>query len=210
MRAGRSTTPATLRPGGELGLSADLGRGAPRRAGHRQRRDIDRDHSHRRRVEAHPGRRGRRHAAQPCPLSLRNSSEPWSAFPGRIDLGLGRAPGTDQLTLRALRRTPDAAESFPQDVLELQAFLAPAGPAQRIRAVPAAGTRVPLSILDRARSARCWQPSLACPMRSRPISRPICSFQRWMSVEAASGRPNSLRLPMRSSGRQSLRPPSNW
>jgi hypothetical protein len=61
-------------------------------------------------------------------------------FPGRIDLGLGRAPGTDQLTLRALRRTPEAAENFPQDVLELQAFLAPAGPNQRIRAMPAAGT----------------------------------------------------------------------
>jgi luciferase family oxidoreductase group 1 len=68
-------------------------------------------------------------------------------FPGRIDLGLGRAPGTDQLTLRALRRTPDAAENFPQDVLELQAFLAPAQPDQRIQAVPAAGTRVPLWIL---------------------------------------------------------------
>ena len=49
-------------------------------------------------------------------------------FPGRIDLGLGRAPGTDQITLRALRRTPDAADNFPQDILELQAFLAPAGP----------------------------------------------------------------------------------
>src|SRR5471030_3494469 len=68
-------------------------------------------------------------------------------FPGRIDLGLGRAPGTDQLTLRALRRTPEASEHFPQDVLELQAFLAPAGPNQRIRAVPAAGTEVPLWIL---------------------------------------------------------------
>jgi luciferase family oxidoreductase group 1 len=68
-------------------------------------------------------------------------------FPGRIDLGLGRAPGTDQLTLRALRRSPDAADQFPQDVLELQAFLAPAGPNQRIQAVPAAGTEVPLWIL---------------------------------------------------------------
>jgi luciferase family oxidoreductase group 1 len=68
-------------------------------------------------------------------------------FPGRIDLGLGRAPGTDQLTLRALRRTPEAAETFPQDVLELQAFLAPAAPGQRIQAVPAAGTEVPLWIL---------------------------------------------------------------
>jgi luciferase family oxidoreductase group 1 len=68
-------------------------------------------------------------------------------FPGRVDLGLGRAPGTDQLTLRALRRPPEAAENFPQDVLEVQAFLAPAGPNQRIQAVPAAGTEVPLWIL---------------------------------------------------------------
>jgi luciferase family oxidoreductase group 1 len=68
-------------------------------------------------------------------------------FPGRVDLGLGRAPGTDQLTLRALRRPPEAADDFPQDVLELQAFLAPAAAGQRIQAVPAAGTEVPLYIL---------------------------------------------------------------
>ncbi|MFN4281633.1 MAG: LLM class flavin-dependent oxidoreductase [Alphaproteobacteria bacterium] len=68
-------------------------------------------------------------------------------FPGRIDLGLGRAPGTDQQTLRALRRTNEAAEHFPQDVLELQAYLAPLRPEQRIQAVPAAGTEVPLWIL---------------------------------------------------------------
>jgi luciferase family oxidoreductase group 1 len=68
-------------------------------------------------------------------------------FPGRIDLGLGRAPGTDQLTLRALRRSPESVETFPQDVLELQAFLAPVGPGQRIQAVPAAGTNVLVWIL---------------------------------------------------------------
>ena len=68
-------------------------------------------------------------------------------FPGRVDLGLGRAPGTDQLTLRALRRSPEAADTFPQDVLELQAFLAPEAPGQRIRAIPAAGTEVPIYIL---------------------------------------------------------------
>jgi luciferase family oxidoreductase group 1 len=68
-------------------------------------------------------------------------------FPGRIDLGLGRAPGTDQLTLRALRRSNESAERFPQDVLELQALLAPAEPGQRIQAVPAAGTNVPLYVL---------------------------------------------------------------
>jgi len=68
-------------------------------------------------------------------------------FPGRIDLGLGRAPGTDQFTLRALRRPPEGADTFPEDVLELQAFLAPAVSGQRIQAVPAAGTEVPLWIL---------------------------------------------------------------
>ncbi|HEY4546862.1 MAG TPA: LLM class flavin-dependent oxidoreductase [Pedomonas sp.] len=68
-------------------------------------------------------------------------------YPGRIDLGLGRAPGTDQIAIRAMRRSPAAAEQFPQDVLELQAFFAPAGPDQRIIAVPAAGTDVPLWIL---------------------------------------------------------------
>ncbi|MBA4030760.1 MAG: alkane 1-monooxygenase [Planctomyces sp.] len=68
-------------------------------------------------------------------------------FPGRIDLGLGRAPGTDQLTLRALRRDPASAENFPHDVRELQAFLAPAEPNQRIEAVPGSGTQVPLWIL---------------------------------------------------------------
>ena len=70
-----------------------------------------------------------------------------SLFPGRIDLGLGRAPGTDRATLRALRRDAMAAESFPDDVLELQAFLAPAQPGQAIRAVPGAGSQVPLWIL---------------------------------------------------------------
>lgn len=68
-------------------------------------------------------------------------------YPGRIDLGLGRAPGTDQMTLRALRRSPAVAEHFPQDVLELQALLAPAEPGQKIRATPGEGTQVPLWIL---------------------------------------------------------------
>jgi len=68
-------------------------------------------------------------------------------FPDRIDLGLGRAPGTDQLTVQALRTSPAAAEAFPQDVLELQSYFEPVEPGQRIQAVPAAGTRVPLWIL---------------------------------------------------------------
>src|ERR1043165_5194856 len=59
-----------------------------------------------------------------------------SLFPGRIDLGLGRAPGTDQRTLRALRRNPMSADTFPQDVLELQALLGPLREGQRVQAVP--------------------------------------------------------------------------
>ena len=70
-----------------------------------------------------------------------------SLYPGRIDLGLGRAPGTDQRTWRALRRDPASADRFPQDVLELQALLGPTEPDQVIRAVPGAGTNVPLWIL---------------------------------------------------------------
>src|SRR2546430_2970896 len=61
-------------------------------------------------------------------------------YPGRVDLGLGRAPGTDQRTWRALRRDPQSPERFPRDVLELQALLAPAAPGQAIQAVPGAGT----------------------------------------------------------------------
>ena len=71
-----------------------------------------------------------------------------SLFPGRIDLGLGRAPGTDQTTSRALRRDLTTnADEFPQDVLELQAYFDAAQPGQQIRAVPGVGLKVPLWIL---------------------------------------------------------------
>ncbi|MCK9519024.1 MAG: LLM class flavin-dependent oxidoreductase [Dehalococcoidia bacterium] len=70
-----------------------------------------------------------------------------SLHPGRIDLGLGRAPGTDQTTLRALRRDPGAAGRFPQDVLELQGFLDDETRVPHVRAMPGQGTKVPLYIL---------------------------------------------------------------
>ena len=70
-----------------------------------------------------------------------------SLFPGRIDLGLGRAPGSDQVTAQALRRSPEAADSFPQDVLELMAYFRPAEPGQAVRAIPGAGLDVPIWIL---------------------------------------------------------------
>jgi luciferase family oxidoreductase group 1 len=66
--------------------------------------------------------------------------------PDRIDLGLGRAPGTDQVTVRALRRTPDSADTFPRDVQELQGFLSDTV-VPGVVATPGAGTRVPLYIL---------------------------------------------------------------
>jgi len=97
-------------------------------------------------------------------------------FPGRIDLGLGRAPGTDQLTLRALRRTPEAAENFPagRSPRCRPSWLQPA-PNQRIRAVPAAGNRS--DVVDPGIEyilARCWRQNSGFPMRSPHISRPNC------------------------------------
>jgi len=71
-----------------------------------------------------------------------------SLFPGRIDLGLGRAPGTDPATTRALRRNSvTSADDFPQDVLELQSYFREAEPGQTVQAVPGAGLDVPLWIL---------------------------------------------------------------
>jgi luciferase family oxidoreductase group 1 len=69
-------------------------------------------------------------------------------YPGRIDLGLGRAPGSDQLTARAMRRSlAEGADRFPQDVAELQAYFQPTQPGQPVQAVPGAGLNVPLWIL---------------------------------------------------------------
>ena len=69
-------------------------------------------------------------------------------YPGRIDLGLGRAPGTDGMTMRALRRDRvETEEDFPRDVMELQRLLAPAQPGQKLVATPGAGTNVPIWLL---------------------------------------------------------------
>lgn len=67
--------------------------------------------------------------------------------PGRIDLGLGRAPGTDQITLRALRISPGEADNFPSDVLELQGYLGDETRVAGVEATPGKGTHVPLYIL---------------------------------------------------------------
>src|SRR5258705_12370 len=71
-----------------------------------------------------------------------------SLYPGRIDLGLGRAPGTDPFTMRALRRESAASsENFPEDVQELQRYLGEIESGQRLRAIPGAGTHVPIWLL---------------------------------------------------------------
>ena len=67
--------------------------------------------------------------------------------PGRIDLGLGRAPGTDGATFQALRRSVHASDQFPQDVMELASFLSDERPRSAVNAYPGRGTRVPLTIL---------------------------------------------------------------
>ena len=68
-------------------------------------------------------------------------------YPGRIDLGLGRAPGSDQTTMRALRRDPRSSDAFPQDVLELQGYLGDQSRIPGVEAVPGKGSHVPLYIL---------------------------------------------------------------
>ncbi|MDQ2867112.1 MAG: LLM class flavin-dependent oxidoreductase [Verrucomicrobiota bacterium] len=69
-----------------------------------------------------------------------------SMFPGRIDLGLGRAPGSDQLTARAIRRFP-GGDHFPEELAELRSYFEPVAPQQRLRAVPGAGLDIPLYLL---------------------------------------------------------------
>ena len=95
-----------------------------------------------------------------------------SLFPGRIDLGLGRAPGHRPAhPAGAAPRSRRTADAFPQDVLELQALLGPLQPGQAVQAVPGAGLQVPLWILGRACSARSSPRCSACPSPSPRISR---------------------------------------
>ena len=71
-----------------------------------------------------------------------------SLYPGRVDLGLGRAPGTDQAAAHAMRRNLSSdPNQFPRDVVELMAYLRPAEPGQRVRAIPGEGLRIPIWIL---------------------------------------------------------------
>src|SRR5215208_4583466 len=84
-------------------------------------------------------------------------------YPGRIDLGLGRAPGSDQNTMYALRRNPNSADTFPQDVLELQAYLAGETRVAGVDAVPGKGSRVPLYILGSSMFGAALAAALGLP-----------------------------------------------
>ena len=84
-------------------------------------------------------------------------------YPGRIDLGLGRAPGTDQRTLRALRRDPMSSQSFPQDVQELAAYFDDVQEGQAIQAVPGGGLHLPLWILGSSTFGAHLAASLGLP-----------------------------------------------
>ena len=76
-------------------------------------------------------------------------------YPERIDLGLGRAPGTDQITMRALRRDrPETEADFPREISELQQLLGPRQPGQRVIAVPGTGTEVPIWLLGSSSNTR--------------------------------------------------------
>jgi luciferase family oxidoreductase group 1 len=114
-----------------------------------------------------------------------------SLYGGRIDLGLGRAPGTDQRTARALRRDlAAAAENFPHDVMELQALLGPVQPHQMVRAVPGAGLRVPIWLLGSSTfsaqlAAMLGLPFAFAPGRADPGAG--CIPYQVSAVGAASG-----------------------
>jgi luciferase family oxidoreductase group 1 len=116
-----------------------------------------------------------------------------SLYPGRIDLGLGRAPGTDQATARALRRDPvSSADRFPEDVQELQAYLEPAHAGQRIQAVPGSGTRVPIWLLGSSLFSAQLAAALGLPFAFASHFAPGDSSMHLRFIAASSGLPGSL------------------
>ena len=144
--------------------------------------------------------------------------------PGRIDLGLGRAPGSDQKTMQALRRDPSSSDSFPQDVLELSG-LTSATPRVSLESmpVPGKGTHVPLYILGSSLFAPSSPRCSACRMhlpRTSPPNAPArrrrnlparvqavgaASGSRTSSPASTSSPPRRMNRPSRTSSRPSVR-----
>ena len=108
--------------------------------------------------------------------------------PGRIDLGLGRAPGSDQTTMRAMRRDAHSSDRFPDDVLELQGYLHGASRVPGVAAVPGAGTDVPLYILGSSLFGAQLAAALGLPTCSPPTSPPAPSSRRSISIATSSPR----------------------
>ena len=116
-----------------------------------------------------------------------------SLYPDRIDLGLGRAPGTDQVTARALRRTLTGdIDDFPRDVMELMAYFADAAPGPAVNAIPGQGLKVPLYILGSSTYGAQLAAALGLPF---PISRRRTSIWRCASIAAGSSRPTPCSVP---------------
>ena len=111
-----------------------------------------------------------------------------SLFPGRIDLGLGRAPGSDQRTMRALRRSPMSAESFPQDVVELQAYFR-GDDDHGVRAIPGAGLNVPIWLLGSSLFSARLAAALGLPFAFASHFAPA-AMARAIAVYRAEFRPS--------------------
>ncbi len=120
-------------------------------------------------------------------------------YPGRIDLGLGRAPGTDPMTARALRRDSQASSrDFPEDVEELLALLGPARPGQTIRAVPGMGTNVPVWLLGSSTFSAQLAASLGLPFAfashfaPQQLSEAIALYRRLFQPSQYLERPYAM------------------
>ena len=114
--------------------------------------------------------------------------------PDRIDLGLGRAPGTDQRTLRALRRDPRASDHFPEDIRELQGYLSDASLIPGIEAVPGKGTRVPLYILGSSLYGAQLAAALGLPYAFASHFAPD-ALQQAMAAYRSGFQPSKLQEP---------------
>ncbi len=122
-----------------------------------------------------------------------------SLYPGRIDLALGRAPGTDPLTARALRRgNANTADTFPQDVMELLAYFRPAVPGQALRAVPGAGLAVPIWLLGSSLFSAQLAAALGLPyafashFAPDDLAEALRIYRSAFSPSAALARPHAM------------------
>jgi luciferase family oxidoreductase group 1 len=118
-----------------------------------------------------------------------------SLFPGRIDLGVGRAPGSDQVTARALRRAPEAADTFPADVAELITYFHPVEHGQAVQAVPGAGLDVPVWILGSSLFGAQFAAAMGLPFAFASHFAPALMMQA-IAIYRAAFRPSAqLRRP---------------